>query len=289
MEKNKRKTKWIILAAAVLLLAVMCVLGNIMTTEHYTLSSDKLTAPVRIVFISDLHNCTYGGSAQSALWSSIQAEEPDLVLFGGDVIDFKGGTEHALQLMKMVKETYPCAYASGNHEVMRDDTETFYNEVEMLGIPVLHGINMDMTVNGQEIHLSGVVSTATHPEQLTASCQSLGADAFNILLLHEPQQLDDVIEEASKGTAGFDLVLSGHAHGGQWRLPYILEQGLYAPDQGIFPAFTNGQREAGGTVQIVSRGLAKPLRMYMIPRIFNQPELTVVEIDPISQTKEASP
>ena len=280
MKIKHLKTKLMILAAVVLLYIIMNAAGNILTTEYYELSSDKLTAPVRIVFISDLHNCTYGGSGQSALWSRIQAEEPDIVLFGGDVIDYKGGTEHALQLMKQVQETYPCAYASGNHEVMRDDTEAFYHAVEKLGIPVLHGKKLDITVNGQDIHLSGVVHVYNTPDQLASACQALETEQYNILLLHEPQQFDEVVAEASKGKAGFDLVLSGHAHGGQWRLPLLLEQGLYAPDQGIFPEFTNGQRQNGSTVQIVSRGLAKPLRMCMIPRIFNQPELTVVEVAP---------
>lgn len=280
MKIKNLKAKLAILAAAVLLNIIMNTVGNALKTEYYSLVSDKLTSPVRIVFISDLHNCTYGGSDQSELWSRIQAENPDIVLFGGDVIDYQGGTEHALQLMKMVKETYPCAYASGNHEVMRDDTETFYKETEALGIPVLHGKYYDITVNGQDIRLSGVVNAYNHPDQLTACCQSLDAGKYNILLMHEPQQLDEVTAETAKYPTGFDLVLSGHAHGGQWQIPKLLEQGLYAPDQGIFPEFTNGQRENGGTVQIVSRGLAKPLRMIIIPRIFNQPELTVVEITP---------
>ena len=280
MKIKHLKTKLIVLAAAVLLNIIMNTVGNALQTEYYDLSSPKLNAAVRIVFISDLHNCTYGGSGQSAIWARIQAEEPDLVLFGGDVIDYKGGTDHAMQLMEMVKDAYPCAYASGNHEVMRGDTEAFYNAVEALGIPVLHGSYCDMTVNGQEIRLSGVVNVYSHPDQLTSCCQALDTEKYNILLLHEPQQFDEIITEAVSYPTGFDLVLSGHAHGGQWQIPKILEQGLYAPDQGIFPEFTNGQRENRGTVQIVSRGLAKPLRMILIPRIFNQPELTVVEITP---------
>ncbi|MBQ4225962.1 MAG: phosphoesterase, partial [Oscillospiraceae bacterium] len=78
----------------------------------------------------------------------------------------------------------------------------------------------------------------------------------------------------------YDLILSGHAHGGQWRIPGLLDQGLFAPDQGLFPEFTCGQREKNGTVQIVSRGLAKTLRMALIPRIFNRPELSVIDIIP---------
>ena len=77
----------------------------------------------------------------------------------------------------------------------------------------------------------------------------------------------------------FDLILSGHAHGGQWRLPKILDQGLYAPEQGIFPKYTTGMYQYGDTVHIISRGLARPMRMIFIPRIFNRPELSIIDIN----------
>ncbi len=278
--KKKTKTKLIVLSVLVLLNIVMIAFGNRLQTERYILSSDKLTEPVRIVFISDLHNCTYGGDDQSGIWSEIQAEQPDIVLFGGDVIDFQGGTEHALQLMEMTKEAYPCAYASGNHEEMRKDTEAFYEEVKALGIPVLHGEYLDITVNDQELRICGMIHAYDNPDQLETCCQSLDEEKYNILLAHQPEQFETLLDECANCETGIDLVLSGHAHGGQWRIPKLLEHGLYAPEQGIFPEFTCGQREQGGTIQIVSRGLAKPLRMIFIPRIFNRPELSVVEVLP---------
>lgn len=278
--KKKTKIKLIILSAAILLNIIMNAFGNALQIEHYSLVSDKLTEPVRIVFISDLHNCTYGGDDQSEIWEAIQAEEPDIVLFGGDVIDFQGGTENALQLMKMTKETYPCAYTAGNHEVMRKDTETFYAEVEALEIPLLHGNYLDVTVDGQELRLCGFIHAYENYTQLERCCQSPEEGKYTILLAHQPEQLEAITAECANYGTSIDLVLSGHAHGGQWRIPKLLEQGLYAPDQGIFPKFTCGQREYGDTVQIVSRGLAKPFRMLVIPRIFNRPELSVVEISP---------
>lgn len=275
--KKKTKIKLIIVSALVLLNITMNVFGNALRIEHYSLASDKLTEPVRIVFISDLHNCTYG-SDQSGIWKKIQAEQPDLVLFGGDMVDQYGGTEYALRLMEMAKEVYPCAYTSGNHEVDREDTEEFYDKVETLGIPVLHGNYTDVTVNGQKLRISGFIHEYENPDQFESCCQSIDDDRYNILLVHQPEQFEAAIAECAKHGTVADLVLSGHAHGGQWRIPKILEQGLYAPDQGIFPEFTGGQRTYGGAVQITSRGLAKPFRMMLIPRIFNRPELSVVEI-----------
>lgn len=276
--KKKTKIRLIIFSVLVLLNITMNVLGNALQIEHYSIDSDKLTKPVRIVFISDLHNCTYGGSDQSGIWKEIQAEQPDLVLFGGDMIDQYSGTEYALRLMEMAKEVYTCAYTSGNHEVEREDTEEFYNKVANLGIPVLHGNYMDVTVNGQELRISGFIHEYENPDQFESCCQSLDNDRYNVLLIHQPEQFKAAVAECAKHGTQADLVLSGHAHGGQWRIPKILEQGLYAPDQGIFPEFTGGQRTYGGAVQITSRGLAKPFRMVFIPRIFNRPELSVVEI-----------
>ena len=278
--KKKTKIKLFLLSALILLNIVMNLFGNALQVEHYSLASDKLTKPVRIVFITDLHNCTYGGADQSGLWTNIQAEDPDLILFGGDVIDWQGGTEHALQLMRLVRDVYPCAYAAGNHEGMREDSAAFYGEVEALGIPVLHGAYTDIEISEQKFRICGLIDAVNHPEQLKASCESADPERYSILLAHQPEQLDDITAECA-GKPGFDLVLSGHAHGGQWRIPMFAEQGLYAPDQGVFPVFTGGMRQSGSTVQIVSRGLAKPLRMILIPRICNRPELSVVDISPV--------
>ncbi len=278
--KKRTKIELIILLAFILLIITMNIFGNALMVEHYCLTSEKLTEPVRIVFVTDLHNCTYGGKDQSGIWKKLQAQKPDFVLFGGDMVDQYGGTENALKLMEMTNEVYPCAYTAGNHEGRRDDEEKFYAEVEVLGIPVLHGNYLDITANGQLIRISGFIHESKSYSQFQSACQSLDSDSYNILLVHQPEQFESAVLECTQSGTKVDLVLSGHAHGGQWRIPGILEQGLLAPDQGIFPEFTGGQRTYQDSVQIVSRGLAKPLRMFLIPRIFNRPELSVIEILP---------
>ncbi|MGN1036552.1 MAG: hypothetical protein ACI4PX_02150 [Ruminococcus sp.] len=116
----------------------------------------------------------------------------------------------------------------------------------------------------------GLVNANYYSEESILNLSS--PDCYNILIMHEPQQIEYVID------SGFDLILSGHAHGGQWRLPFILEQGLYSPDQGIFPDYTNGIYNYENTTHIISKGLARPLRMIFIPRIYNRPEFTLIEI-----------
>ena len=94
---------------------------------------------------------------------------------------------------------------------------------------------------------------------------------YTILLAHRPEELE------LYASLGFDLVLTGHAHGGQWRIPGVLN-GLYAPDQGLFPRYAGGRYELDGTVMIVSRGLAR--ESTRVPRFYNRPELVMIELKP---------
>ena len=257
--------KFIRLTVVFLIIVILYAWGFTMKTEFYSVNSGKNNS-LRIVFISDLHNCTYGGKDQSGIIRKIDENKPDLVLFGGDVIDTQGDTENALTLMKATAEKYPCAYSAGNHEEWRDDLNEFYKDVENLGIPVLDDNNTDFVINDKKIRVYGVVDSYN-----IKGLPQTDDDYYNILLLHQPEQFPQFTEY-------FDLILSGHAHGGQWRLPVILEQGLYAPNQGLFPDYTNGKYEYGKCTHIISRGLARPLRMIFIPRIFNRPEISVIDI-----------
>ncbi len=289
VKKPHKKKRLIILSISAVIIVLLYIWGFLMETVGYEVSTDKLSENVRIVFISDLHNCFFGGFDQSGIMDEIDKQQPDIVLFGGDVIDFKGGTKYSLRLMKMVEEKYPCAYACGNHEMMRSDYEEFFSEVEKLGIPIVHGTYTELNVKEQKIRVYGIADADEYGfggTQLENCYSTLDNGYYNILLAHQPEQyrkdmaLDPEYSYLKKnGDEHFDLILSGHAHGGQWRIPYILDQGLYAPDQGLFPERTTGMYTHGDTTQIVSRGLAKPLRMIFIPRIFNRPELTVVDLE----------
>lgn len=275
-----KKVKKLLIFAFVLavFILVVYVWGYLLKPVRYDISTDKLKKELKIVFISDLHNCFFGGTDQSGLWEAITASGPDIVIFGGDVIDAWSGTEYALDIMKRVHDNYPCAYAPGNHEDMRSDKKEFFSDVEALGIDVLLGKCKEIDVNGEKVRIYGVLDSlayGSHAAQLEECYEDLDENYYNILLAHQPEQIDELLGYKSKS---FDLILSGHAHGGQWRIPHILDQGLYAPDQGLFPDYTTGMYTYGNTVHIISRGLAKPPRMIFIPRIFNRPELSVIYV-----------
>lgn len=275
---SKKVKKRLVIAAVFVILCGLSAWGFALKPVNYSFSTEKLDKGMRIVFISDLHNCFYGNTDNSKLIDEVHKAEPDMVVFGGDVIDMWGGTEYALNLMSALSAEYPCVYTPGNHEGMRDDTEEFYEKVRSI-CPVLMGDMKEFSINGQDIRFYGVVDSVQwgkKKNQLEECIDELDDKYYNILLLHQPEQIDDCFGSDGKG---FDLVLSGHAHGGQWRLPKILEQGLYAPDQGIFPKYTTGIYHIDDTTHIISRGLARPMRMIFIPRIFNRPELSIIDIN----------
>ena len=278
--KTKKKLK--ILLILFVIYVILTAWGYVMQTVKYKVKSDKLDKGLRIVFISDLHNCFYGGTDQSALIERVHDAAPDIVVFGGDVIDMWGGTEHALTLMRALSSEYPCFYSPGNHEEMRSDIEDFYNEVRTI-CPVLMGEDhADITVNGQDIRLFGAINAQVcykYSTQLQECFDDLDNEHYNILVAHQPEDIDYYLGEGFNTDKDFDLILSGHAHGGQWRIPKLLDQGLYAPQQGLFPKYTTGMYHYGDTVHIISRGLARPLRMIFIPRIFNRPEFSVIDIN----------
>lgn len=274
-QKLRRRLIFAGITAAVIIL--LYIWGFMLQTVNYKIKSDKIPNGLKIVFISDLHNCFFGGTDQSGLIEEIENAEPDIVIFGGDVVDQWGGTKYSLTLMKWAAENYRCFYTPGNHEGMRDDEESFIKEVKSLGISVPMGDYFELDIKNQPIRIYGVIN-AYKDNQLKDSFETLDNDFYNILIAHQPEQYGRYLDS---GDVKFDLILSGHAHGGQWRVPFILEQGLYAPDQGLFPEYTNGMFDYnnGKSVHIISKGLAKPLRMIFIPRIFNRPEFTVIEID----------
>ena len=148
-------------------------------------------------------------------------------------------------------------------------------QMEQLGVSVLRGDCVQWTLNGQSVVICGIDDPDSGEDQLSAAVQSVqtvGADGFTVLLAHRPEKAEEYWQYP------FDLIVSGHAHGGQWRLPGVIN-GLYAPHQGLFPKYAGGRYDLGGSVLLVSRGLAR--ESTIIPRFFNRPELVLAEIVPV--------
>ncbi len=237
-------------------------------TVTYTIENQEVTEPVRIACIADLHCCDWG-EEQRELLDAIDAAAPHVVVLPGDILDDTMPLEQGYTVLQHLAENWPCYYVTGNHDAQMAD------EIAALGITVLDGTYQELTVNGQVIRVCGVSDPRTHGKDAFAAAlaalngQNAGWEGFSLLLAHRPAYVAEYLP------GEYDLILSGHAHGGQWRIPGLLN-GLLAPDEGLFPKYAGGRYDMDGAAFIVSRGLAK--ESTRVPRLFNPPELVLVDI-----------
>ena len=269
---NNRKK--IILTISLIIVAVLILLAfdRRLQTTNYTVESDRISSPVRIALVTDLHSNNYGKNA-SKLINAISKQSPDVVLLGGDIFDSEIPHNEAKTFLQSISAMYPCYYVTGNHEYWSDDVEELKTFVASLGITVLDGKCSTVSVKGQNLNICGiddpVYSYDTAYAQLDSVSKASNNGYFTVLLSHRPEMVDEYARY------DFDLVLSGHAHGGQFRIPYIIN-GVYAPNQGLFPKYAAGMYEIGDFTMIVSRGL--DTQSIKLPRLFNRPELAIIDL-----------
>lgn len=247
-------------------------------TVTYQIQAEQINTPVNIVLLTDLHGEKYGKN-QENLMNAIAETKPDIILLGGDLFDDNRSYKHTETLFKELSSKYPCYYVTGNHEYWSDDIDNILAIVKNYNIPILSGKNCIVQVGKTTLNICGiddpdalvyVPNTLSYRKQLQNLSDTIVPENYNILLSHRPELFSEY------QAYGFDLILSGHAHGGQWRLPYI--NGLFAPNQGLFPDYAGGLYTQNNTSLIVSRGLARTTTA--LPRIFNRPELIVIELTP---------
>lgn len=275
MSKMRIKNrKWIIFAAILVLFLIIGVFAfnAELKVVHYQVKSQKIARTVRVAFIADLHSCDYG-EGQSDLLNAVDAQHPDIVLFGGDIFDQTLPPQNAIAVLAALPKKYPCYFVPGNHEYLTGEIGDIKQTVLHCGIKLLEGACETVTIHGQQINICGIDDAQAGESmmlgQLANAYKQADPHLFTILLAHRPEYIDAYLNY------DFDLVLSGHAHGGQWRLPPLID-GLYAPGQGWFPKYAGGQYVFGEKTFIVSRGLCR--ESFGIPRIFNPPELVIIDI-----------
>ena len=281
----------VIVAAALLAIFIIFACNESLTVKHYSVGTgenDGNTAEkIRIVFLSDLHSTDFG-KEQQILADTVEKEEPDIVIFGGDIFEEDADSEVTWETLKIFSEKYPCFYATGNHDYGYSDISgikmtDILSRIEELGIKVLDGKTFTFGKNGKSVDVCGTDDIFCKPvreidglyyfDELT-ECENSAkkSENFVIFVTHRPSYIDSYIKEGE-----FDLVLCGHEHGGQWRLPGLID-GIYSPDEGLFPRYAGGEYDfpEKRAKMIVSRGLA--LDNTFIPRLFNRPEIVVIDV-----------
>lgn len=273
----RKKHWWILPALAILVILALIALDERLTLRTYTVVSPKLTAEVRLAVVTDFHSSDNADDVVAMVASCA----PDAVLLVGDLFDDDTANrppERTLSLMRQLSAQYPCYYVSGNHEAWTGEMDALYQQTEEAGVTVLRMSSGVLTVRGQRIALCGIPDpyemvfsgAPDTEEQIRQAMENVDSADFTVLLTHRPELL------AKYAQFPLDLVVSGHAHGGQVRIPGVLN-GLYAPNQGWFPKLAGGAYTQDGTTLIVSRGLAVRTRL---PRIFNRPEVVLVRCVP---------
>lgn len=273
----RKKHWWILPVLAILVVLTLIALDERLILRTYTVASPKLTAEVRLAVVTDFHSSDNADDVAAMVASCA----PDAVLLVGDLFDDdtqNRPTERTLSLMRRLSAQYPCYYVSGNHEAWTGEMDALYQQTEEAGVTVLRMSSGVLTVRGQRIALCGIPDpyemvfsgAPDTEEQLRQALENVDSADFTVLLAHRPELL------AKYAQFPLDLVVSGHAHGGQVRIPGVLN-GLYAPNQGWFPKLAGGAYTQDGTTLIVSRGLAVRTRL---PRIFNRPEVVLVRCVP---------
>ena len=296
-KKNIRSNRKKYIKSAIVLLIVIALLlfcsyqNRHLETTYYTYKAEQLGADLegyRIVQISDLHNVKFGTNNQK-LVDRIRECEPDMIVLTGDLVDSNHtNVDRAVQFVDEIVKICPVYYVTGNHEYWLEKSE--YDELMdglvSAGVVILDNQVVEISRGDAKFRLVGlddrsladgtleallsdesIRNNQAEQKEETADNEDSGEKELTVVLAHEPQYL------ARYAGTGVDLVLSGHAHGGQFRLPFV--GGIVAPDQGFLPEYTAGEYYMNGTEMIVSRGLGNSV----IPvRLFNYPEIVCVDL-----------
>jgi len=260
--------------------------------EHVAIGVDAsklLGASVRLAVISDLHSCRYG-DGQRGLVEMVESRHPDAVLFVGDIFDDRLPDGPSQSFISQMVKKYPCIYVSGNHEFWSGRITGMKDWLREAGVTVLEGGCRTLSVRGNDICICGVddptyifgdvwdkqLARADARSKVWGGREPAPTASANerpkvrILLSHRPECPE------AYAKYDFDLVLTGHAHGGQWRLPGV-NRGTYSPDQHFFPRYVDGVYTlANGKPMLVGRGLAR--ESSPVPRFFNHPQVLIVDL-----------
>lgn len=274
-----------ICAGAVLLCAGVSVYSNsLIGVSRYSLSFAELPDEfdgLKIVQVSDLHNKRFGKNQQYLL-KKIGACKPDIIVITGDIIhdrqkldEIKCRLEKVRPFLTGAPEIAPVYYVTGNHELESGHCEYIWSAVESCGATVLTNRAVGLERGSAHINIVGAADPFYYGSRRAygAFSEAVGklcgaCDGFKILLSHRPELMDVYAD------IGVQLVLTGHAHGGQIRIPFT-SQGLFAPDQGVLPKYTQGVHRKGNTQMVISRGLGNS---GFPQRLFDRPELVLITL-----------
>lgn len=230
----------------------------------------------KIVQVSDFHN-TKSNKLTGDLVKEIKIQNPNVIVITGDLVDSrKTNIDVAISFIKRIKDIAPIYFVTGNHESRISKYGVLKEKLEKESVIVLDNKAEVLEIDDAKINLIGIndPNMSYHPYALDSekiknelTDTNYDKNNYSILLSHRPELFDTYVDNE------LELVLTGHAHGGQVRIPFI--GGLVSPNQGYFPKYTGGKIKEDNTNMIVSRGIGNSIIPF---RINNRPELVVVQL-----------
>lgn len=237
--------------------------------NKYQLTTDKTPESLKIAFITDYHNQKISLKLRKKI-EELKKIAPDLIILGGDIFEEGEKNKHTLAFLEELKESAPIYYVTGNHEYYPLAIDNLEEVLEKYHIKKLAGNIVEIKNN---IFLSGIDDPRSGNEYIKEYSKLKGElkeKGYNILIAHRPERFYEY------QNLKVDLILSGHAHGGQIRIPLLFPQGLYSPNQGLFPKRTGGIYQMDAITHIVTTGLGNRV---IVPRINNPQEILIIEIN----------
>jgi predicted MPP superfamily phosphohydrolase len=228
--------------------------------------------------VSDLHDAELGEN-NSKIIEALKESEPNIIAITGDIIDSnRTNIELSLNFAREAAKIAPCFFVSGNHEARMKGYDELERGLKDVGVIILDNEKLEITRNGDKISLLGIKDVFFSKDRYDVDKSVIvernlneiqfDDEEFTLLLAHRPEVFDVYVEK------NIDLVLSGHLHGGQFRLPFV--GGLYVPNQGFFPEIDAGLYTEGNTNMIISRGIGNSTFPF---RFNNRPEVIIVELE----------
>jgi len=281
------KKKYIVMISIMIVLSmlVICVVCHNKDLEINKFNVKSKYIPTefdnfRIVQVSDLHNAEFGKNNEKLL-AMLKQTDADIIVITGDLIDSRNTkVDVAVSFAEKATKIAPTYYINGNHEArVPEEYERLKQGLDEAGVTILENDSIDITIGDEAITLIGINDSSFRMELVddtmmqNVSHQLMSVvpdnDNYKILLAHKPHYFDAYANQV-------DLVLSGHAHGGQFKIPFI--GGVVAPGQGFFPEYYTGSYIKENTEMIVSRGIGNSIIPF---RINNKPEIIIAELTKI--------
>lgn len=272
----------ILILASVFTFIEFYISRHTLTCTDYQVTSAKINNGIKIVQLTDLHNSEFGEKNQTLI-NEVTEQQPDLVCITGDILNMdEDNTQIAADLISSLSKEFPVYVSLGNHEMdyqfaSSDDLKILFQDA---GATILDFSYQDITIKGEKLRIGGLYgydlpenNDASRDNEAEFLREFQNTDSYKVLLTHMPYGW---YYAGSLDYWDVDLVLAGHTHGGQVRIPFV--GGLYAPDMGWFPGRECGLYYSADQkkVMVLSRGLGSTEK---IPRFNNIPEVVTVEIE----------